>query len=44
MWLEIPFSSTLVIGMCILTDWYPQMWVNIDDWHENPEIIHTKFN
>jgi len=21
-----------------------QMWVNIDDWHENPEIIHTKFN
>ena len=22
----------------------PQMWVNIDDWHENPDIIHTKFN
>lgn len=21
-----------------------QMWVNIDDWHENPEIIHSKFN
>ena len=21
-----------------------QMWVNIDDWHENPEIIHTRFN
>ena len=21
-----------------------QMWVNIDDWHENPDIIHTKFN
>ena len=20
-----------------------QMWVSIDDWHENPEIIHTKF-
>lgn len=20
-----------------------QMWVNIDDWHENPEIVHTKF-
>ncbi len=21
-----------------------QMWVSIDDWHENPDIIHTKFN
>lgn len=20
-----------------------QMWVSIDDWHENPDIIHTKF-
>lgn len=20
-----------------------KMWVNIDDWHENPDIIHTKF-
>lgn len=19
-----------------------QMWVSIDDWHENPEIVHTK--
>ena len=23
---------------------HSQMWVNIDDWQENPEIIHTKFN
>ncbi|KAH0256729.1 actin-like protein, partial [Aureobasidium melanogenum] len=22
---------------------FRRMWVNIDDWHENPEIIHTKF-
>lgn len=21
-----------------------QMWVNMEDWQENPEIIHTKFN
>ena len=21
-----------------------QMWVGIDDWHENPDIIHTKFS
>jgi centractin len=20
-----------------------KMWVSIDDWHENPDIIHTKF-
>lgn len=20
-----------------------QMWVSINDWHENPDIIHTKF-
>lgn len=20
-----------------------QMWVSMDDWHENPDIIHTKF-
>ena len=20
-----------------------QMWVSVDDWHENPDIIHTKF-
>lgn len=20
-----------------------QMWVSIEDWHENPDIIHTKF-
>ena len=26
------------------TNAHSQMWVNIDDWHENPEIIHTKFN
>jgi len=19
-----------------------KMWVSIDDWHENPDIIHTK--
>lgn len=23
---------------------FRKMWVGIDDWHENPEIIHTKFN
>ncbi|KAL8823441.1 MAG: hypothetical protein Q9191_005852 [Dirinaria sp. TL-2023a] len=23
---------------------FKKMWVSIDDWHENPEIIHTKFN
>ncbi|MCJ1273877.1 Actin-like protein [Puttea exsequens] len=23
---------------------FRKMWVNIDDWHENPDIIHTKFN
>ena len=23
---------------------FRKMWVNMDDWHENPEIIHTKFN
>ncbi|KAI9883176.1 MAG: Actin-like protein [Watsoniomyces obsoletus] len=22
---------------------FRKMWVSIDDWHENPEIIHTKF-
>jgi centractin len=27
-------------GRLILT---LQMWVSIDDWHENPDIIHTKF-
>ena len=21
-----------------------QMWVNVEDWHDNPEIIHTKFH
>lgn len=21
-----------------------KMWVSMDDWHENPDIIHTKFN
>lgn len=21
-----------------------QMWVSLDDWHEDPEIIHKKFN
>lgn len=25
------------------TDCVAQMWVSIDDWHENPDIIHTKF-
>lgn len=25
-------------------DTCPQMWVNMEDWQENPEIIHTKFN
>ncbi len=24
-------------------DYARQMWVNVDDWHENPDIIHTKF-
>ncbi|KAI5308474.1 Actin-like protein [Ascosphaera atra] len=23
---------------------FRKMWVSIDDWHENPDIIHTKFN
>ncbi|MDI1485487.1 MAG: centractin- actin- protein of the dynactin complex [Ramalina farinacea] len=23
---------------------FRKMWVNMDEWHENPEIIHTKFN
>ncbi|EWC48850.1 actin-like protein [Drechslerella stenobrocha 248] len=22
---------------------FRKMWVSIDDWHENPEIVHTKF-
>jgi len=22
---------------------FRKMWVSIDDWHENPEVIHTKF-
>lgn len=22
---------------------FRKMWVSIDDWHENPELIHTKF-
>jgi len=22
---------------------HTQMWVSIDDWHENPDIIHSKF-
>ncbi|EPE35925.1 Actin-like ATPase [Glarea lozoyensis ATCC 20868] len=22
---------------------FKKMWVSIDDWHENPDIIHTKF-
>lgn len=22
---------------------FRKMWVNVDDWHENPDIIHTKF-
>ena len=26
---------------CVLT--FNQMWVSIDDWHENPDVIHTKF-
>lgn len=21
-----------------------QMWVSVDDWHENPDVIHTKFS
>jgi centractin len=25
------------------TDTNEQMWVSVDDWHENPDIIHTKF-
>jgi centractin len=23
---------------------FRKMWVSIDDWHENPEVIHTKFS
>ena len=23
---------------------FRKMWVNMDEWHENPEIIHSKFN
>ncbi|TLS30621.1 hypothetical protein PpBr36_03108 [Pyricularia pennisetigena] len=23
---------------------FRKMWVSMDDWHENPDIIHTKFN
>ncbi|KAI5284968.1 Actin-like protein [Ascosphaera aggregata] len=23
---------------------FRKMWVSIDDWHENPDTIHTKFN
>ena len=23
---------------------FRKMWVNMDEWHENPEVIHTKFN
>jgi len=23
---------------------FRKMWVSIDDWHENPDIIHTKFS
>lgn len=26
-----------------LTDTYMQMWVEKDEWQENPDIIHTKF-
>lgn len=36
--------SALLIWGGLFTDmlrW--QMWVSIDDWHENPDIIHTKF-
>lgn len=38
------FLFILMMRTCKLTECYLQMWVNIDDWHENPEIIHTKFN
>lgn len=27
----------------MMADKHRQMWVSIDDWHENPDIIHTKF-
>jgi centractin len=23
---------------------FRKMWVSIDDWHENPDVIHTKFS
>lgn len=31
------------LAMIVITDVHEQMWVSIDDWHENPDIIHTKF-
>lgn len=33
----------LFIVLATRTDNKLQMWVSIDDWHENPDIIHTKF-
>ena len=27
----------------VAADVVPQMWVSLDDWHENPDLIHTKF-
>ena len=38
-----PFGFAALIS-CMLADHGEQMWVSIDDWHENPEIIHTKLN
>jgi centractin len=29
--------------MCRLADTCTQMWVEKDEWQENPDIIHTKF-
>lgn len=36
-------SLALVVRQYLLTNVRKQMWVSIDDWHENPDIIHTKF-
>jgi centractin len=32
-----------ILSTLLATNMQLQMWVSIDDWHENPDIIHTKF-
>jgi centractin len=29
-------------AMISCSNWVPQMWVDKDEWQENPDIIHTK--